>query len=233
MKRAIDIGLPVLAFGLLAVGGYLGLVWAPPEREMGDVYRIMYVHVPVAMMSLLAFTLTFIASVAFLLTDSRWGWDAFAEAAAEVGVVLTALLLCLGSIWARPTWGVWWTWDPRLTTSAILLVAFVGYLVLRRFVTDPGRRATWSAVVAIVSAVDVPIVYFSVKWWNSIHQVQSSPRTDDPPMVLALRVNITAVFLLMIWFIRTRYFIAKARLAEEIAPPPAVAPAPAPGAVRA
>jgi heme exporter protein C len=227
MKRVVTISLPVLGFGLLVIGGYLGLVWAPPEREMGDVYRIMYVHVPAAWMSLLAFTVTFVASVAFLFSQSRWGWDALAEASAEVGVLFTGLLLCLGSIWARPTWGVWWQWDPRLTTAAIMLVAFVGYLVLRRFVNDAGRRATWSSVVAIVSFVDIPIVYFSVKWWNSIHQMQSSPSTVDRQMVIALRTNAFAFLFIMIWFIRQRYLIAKSRLAEDIAPPPLAVRAPA------
>ena len=92
-----------------------------------------------------------------------------------MGVVLSALLCMQGAIWAKPTWGVWWDWDPRLTTTAVLVFAFGGILALRQFVDDPVKRATWSAVATIIAYVDVPIVYFSVKWWNSLHQLQSSP----------------------------------------------------------
>ena len=272
MKRALAVSLPVLGFGLLILGAYLGLVWAPPEREMGDVYRILYVHVPAAWITLLAFSLNLIASLTYLFRPSarvfggifaglglltvaylqvihtaikgtllaalllgafaygayytrktltsEWDWDALGEASAEVGVIFNGLLLCLGSIWARPTWGVWWTWDPRLTTAAIMLVEYVGYLVLRRFVNDAGRRATWSAVVGIVAYVDILLVWFSVKWWNTLHQPQSTPKTVDWQMVLALRTSAFAFLFLMIWFVRQRFLIAQSRLVEEISPPP-------------
>ena len=116
----------------------------------------------------------------FLFTDS-WKWDARLEASIEIGVVLALLLCARASIWAKPTWGVWWDWDPRLTTTAVMLFAFLGILALRAFVDDPVRRAIWSAVATIIAYADVPIVYFSVKWWNSLHQVQSSPGTVSQP----------------------------------------------------
>ncbi len=215
--RALLYAVSLLSMGAAA---YLGLVWAPPEAMMGEVYRIIYVHVPVAMMALFAFTLCFLASVAYQLTAS-YEADALAEATAEVGVVLATLLLVTGSIWGRPTWGVWWTWDPRLTTAAILWLAFCGYLALRRFVDAPERRATWSAVTAIIVAVDIPIVYLSVRWWNSLHQLQSSPQTVDGPMVIALRVSLVAFLLVLVTFVSTRYELARRRLERELAPPPA------------
>jgi heme exporter protein C len=218
-----------IALALLAVAAYVGLVLAPPEREMGDVYRIMYVHVPSAWNALVALTLCFFASIAYLIRPS-WKADSLAEASAEVGVFFGALLCTLGAIWARPTWGVYWTWDPRLTTAAIMVVAFMGYLALRRFVDDPERRASWSAVVAILAFADIPIVWYSVKWWRSMHQVQSSPATVDDSMVLALRLSAFAFLALMILFLRVRYRIAM-RAREEEAKEPEPAPAPAGGAL--
>lgn len=219
MGKIIVRALPFVALGLLAWGAYLGLVWAPPDREMGDVQRIMYVHVPSVWMALLALTLNFGCSLAYLLKASVKA-DALAEAAAEVGVLFGAVGVLLGAIWGRPTWGVYWTWDPRLTTAAIMLVAYVGYLALRRFVEDPERRGVWSAVVGIIAFVDLPIVWFSVRWWRSLHQVQSSPRTVDPDMVLALRVNGFAFMAVMAFFLVQRYRLALRERQAELALPP-------------
>jgi heme exporter protein C len=219
MKRALNIGLPVAALVLVVLGAYQGLVVAPAERMMGDVYRIMFVHVPTAMMALLAPTVVCFASLAYLLRSTR-GTDAFAEAAAEVSVLFSTLCLVTGSIFGRPTWGVWWTWDPRLTSVAILWIAFIGYLALRRFVDDPEKRATWSAVTAIIISVDVPIVYFSVKWWNSLHQMQSNPNTVDPSMVGPLRLNITAYFVVFLALLWTRYRVGVAKAEREHLAPP-------------
>lgn len=218
MRRALDIGLPVITLALLGLGAYLGLVATPPERAMGDVYRILYVHVPSAWAALVGFTICFGVSVAYLFT-SKPTLDAVAESTAEVSLVFTTILLFTGSVWARPTWGVFWTWDPRLTTAAIMWIAFMGYLALRRFVDDPDKRATWSAIAAIVIYVDVPIVYLSVKWWNTLHQMQSSPKTVDPAMVMALRVSAFGFLFALWWFARARYGIARARQALELAGP--------------
>lgn len=196
-----------VALVLTGYGEYFGLFQAPPDRMMGEVQRIMYVHVPAAWMALLAFTVTLGASIAFLAKRSRRA-DALAEASAEVGVVFNALLITLGAIWGKPTWGVWWSWDPRLTTAAIMLVAFAGYLALRRFIEDGERRARLSAIFAIVAYVDLPLVWFSVKWWRSLHQLQSSPATVDPQMVFALRTNAFAFLAWLIFFIWMRFRIA-------------------------
>ena len=212
-------GLPWLALAMLVTGTYLALNWAPPTWDMGNVYRIIFIHVPCMWMALMLLTINFCFSVAYLFKPG-WGKDAFAEACAEVGLVFGLIGVVLGSIWGRPTWGVYWSWDPLLTTFAIMMVAYTGYLALRKFIEDPERRAVWSAVVAIISAVDVPIVYFSVRWWRSLHQVQSSPKTVDPQMVKVLRWNAFAVLFLMIWFVWTRYRLARAIRDNEVALPP-------------
>lgn len=205
-----------LGLVLLGVGTWQGLVVAPPDKYMGDVARIMYVHVPTAWTALLCFTAAFLASIGWLVRGG-WRWDGAQEATIEVGVVLGVLLIAQGSVWARPTWGVWWDWDPRLTTSAVLVLAFGGILALRAFVDDPRRRATWTAVASIVAFVDVPIVYFSVRWWRSLHQVQSSPETVDSPMVFALRINAVAFLLLGTWLVVRRYRVARRRNEAELA----------------
>lgn len=226
----------VLALGaVLFIGGsWWGLFRAPAEVFMGDVYRIFYVHVPTAWNAMLALTFTFGAALMFLIRGD-WKWDARMEAGIEVGVLLSFMLCVQGAIWAKPTWGVWWDWDPRLTTTAIMLFAFLGILALRRFVDDPGRRATWSSVATIIAFVDVPIVYFSVKWWNSLHQMQSTPETVSPAFHWPLRANAFAILLLMIGWIMLRTRIAASRLRDELGPPlpePALAADPLPGGAR-
>lgn len=186
----------------------VGWTISPPDRDMGHLQKIMYVHVPSAWMGFVAFSLVFVASLLYLARRKE-RYDLFAASCAEVGVVLTALTLALGSIWGRPTWGVWWTWDPRLTTTAILLVIYAGYLALRSFIDDDERRARWSAAVGILGFLNVPVVYMSVRWWRSIHQVQSSPATVDGPYATSLRLNAIAFLLLTIYFVVRRYGIAK------------------------
>jgi heme exporter protein C len=208
-----------IGVAFLLVGSYFGLFVAPPEQYMGETQRIMYVHVPTAWFALLAMTIAFVCAVVFLFR-SDFKWDARMEGSIETGVVFAFLLCCQGAIWAKPTWGVWWDWDPRLTTTAVLLFAFLGILALRKFVEDPVKRAIWSAVATIIAYVDVPIVYFSVKWWNSLHQQQSSPNTVSKPFWIPLRANAFGILLLMTAFIMLRARITALRHQHELAPPP-------------
>jgi heme exporter protein C len=158
-----------LALASLTASAILSLVVSPPDAEQGTLIRLMYVHVPAAWVAYLAFAVVFVSSIAYLVTR-KTRWDRLAAASAEIGVLFTALTIVLGSIWAKPVWGTWWTWDPRLTTTAILLMIYVGYLAVRRLPDSPARRARWAAVVGIVGFVDVPIVHLSVRWWRSLHQ---------------------------------------------------------------
>lgn len=217
-------GLIALGVACLLIGSYVGLFVAPREEYMGDVQRIMYVHVPTAWNALLAITFAFLSAIVYLMR-ADFKWDARLEGAIEVGVVLAFLLCCQGAIWAKPTWGVWWDWDPRLTTTAVLLFAFLGILALRHFVDDPVKRGIWSSVATIIAYVDVPIVYFSVRWWNSLHQMQSSPKTVSSEFYLPLRMNAFGILFLMTGFIMLRARIASLRLRDELVPPPQAAAA--------
>jgi heme exporter protein C len=221
-KPALRPGVIKVLFGtgvsMFLLQPYLALEWAPPEKYMGDVGRILYVHVPQVWMALLALTLNFGCSVAFLFKKS-FVTDALAEASAEVGMYFGTVGILLGAIWAKPTWGVWWTWDPRLTTAAILLVIYAGYLALRKFIEDPDKRATFSAVMGIFAFVDIPVLWFSVKWFRSIHQVQSSPKTVDAQMTMVLRWSAVAFLCLLVVFIYQRFQVAyRERLRETAVP---------------
>lgn len=204
------------ALAAVAAAQAFGVLTSPADRDMGHLQKIMYVHVPAAWNAFLAFAVVLAGSVMYLWKrDERW--DMLAAAAAEVAAVLTGLTIALGSIWGRPTWGVWWTWDPRLTSTAILLVIIVGYLALRSFVDEPERRARWSAAVGILGALNVPIVYMSVRWWRTLHQPQSSPTTVDPAFAWGLRLNALAFLLVMIWLVRARYRAAHLERISELA----------------
>jgi heme exporter protein C len=155
----------------LAATAFMALVGAPADGEQGDAQRLMYLHVPAAWLAYLAFTVTAIASVLWLVPRTRSNtWDLLAGASAEVGVLFTALTLAMGSIWGKPIWGSWWEWDARLTTTAVLFFLYLGYLALRRAGGGPDQRAKRSAIAALVAFVDVPIVHFSVNWFQTLHQ---------------------------------------------------------------
>ncbi len=165
-----------LKIGLLVISGVLMIadlanifLGMPSERVTGNLFLIFYFHVPLALTSFLAFFVTFIASAMYLWKRDR-RWDALGQASAEVGVLLISLVLITGSIWAKPANGVWWTWDPRLTTSLILWLIYIGYLMVRAYSPNPSQAARFGSVIGIVGFLDVPIVYFSAIWWrNAIH----------------------------------------------------------------
>lgn len=199
------------ALGLL-VGLAAGFLYAPREAVQGNVQRIMYLHVPAVLTAYLAFGLVLLGSIAYLATR-RSGWDRLAGAAGEIGVLFTGLTIVSGSIWGKPTWGTWWTWDARLTSTAVLFLAYVGYLLLRSLIEDPDARGRYAAVVGILGAVNIPIVHFSVKWWRALHQPSTilgpEPSPIDPAIGLALFVNWVAFTLLFAYFLSRRMEIAR------------------------
>jgi heme exporter protein C len=205
----------VLGLGVSAV---LSLVLAPPDAEQGQVQRLMYVHVPAAWLAYLAFGVVFVASVAYL-KSGKTRWDRLGVASAEVGVLFTSLTIVLGALWGKPVWGTWWTWDPRLTTTAVLLLIYLGYLALRQMADNPARRARWSAVVGVVGFVDVPIVHMSVTWWRSLHQAPTVLRPGAPTiagsMLAALLVGVVAFTILYAYLIALRLRVG--RLEDRVA----------------
>jgi heme exporter protein C len=169
LDRRLSAALGCLALTALVVLGVLGLWVAPPDAVQGDAQRLMYLHVPTAWLAYLAFGVTALSSALWLWPRTRSAvWDRMAGSSAELGVVFTGLTLVLGSLWGRPVWGIWWAWDARLVTTAVLFFLYLGYLALRRI---PGTgRERRCAIAALVAFVDVPVVHFSVEWWRTLHQ---------------------------------------------------------------
>jgi heme exporter protein C len=202
-----DYILPALVFlsmlaALFAIGFY-----APVEREQGVVQKIFYFHVSSAWVSFLAFFVVFVFSFRYLV-DRDKRWDNRAAAAAEVGVMFCTLVLVTGPIWAKPVWGIWWTWDARLTLTLVLWLIYVSYLLLRHYVAGSEKRATLSAILGIIGFIDVPLVYFAIRWWRTQHPQPVIGGGEgsglDPRMWNALWVSAAAFVLLFAYLYRLR-----------------------------
>jgi heme exporter protein C len=194
---------------------WLGLWITPPDVVQGNLARFLYIHPPIATVALYwAAGVALAGSLLYLWPRTRaLFWDRLAAAAVEVGAVFSALTLITGSLWGRPAWGSWWTWDARLTSTALLLLLEIGYLALRRVPADSGVRAKRSAVAAILIAIDVPIVHFSVNWWNTLHQTGSligpglQIKNVTGSMAWTMGLGFLAFTLIFVWLLGVRYRI--------------------------
>jgi heme exporter protein C len=207
-KRKGILGAATLVF--IIAGLYWGLIKAPPDAYQGDSQRIMYLHIPSILIAYLSFFLVFVGSCLYLWKREKRD-DNLAHGAAEIGVLFTALTIIEGSIWGRPTWGVWWTWDARLTLTAILLLIFIGYLMLRALVEDESRAASSAAILGIIGFLDIPLIHMSVYWWRTLHQPPSILRPDKvpwenihPELLTALAINFVAFVLLYFYMLSHR-----------------------------
>ena len=199
MREKLIYGLGVIAAILLARDLYSIFMQLPDEASQGMIYRIMFFHVPAAITAMLCSAVAFVASVLFLLTKN-FKHDAVAVASTEVGLAFLAANLVTGSIWGRIIWGIWWTWDARLTSALVCWLLYAGYLMLRRAIEEPTARARISAVFNIFAFVDVPIVIFSIKWWRTQHPqpVFWGGGKIDPDMYLTAVLNLVALILLAV-----------------------------------
>jgi heme exporter protein C len=191
----------------LVAGVVMAFGVAPREVTQGNVQRIMYLHVPSVWVAYLAFAVVLVASIVYLARRLEAA-DRLAYASAEVGVLFTGLTIATGSIWGKPTWGTWWTWDARLTSVSILFVMYLGYLLLRGMIEDREQGARYAAVLGIVAAFNIPLVHFSVYWWRTLHQPPSlmkpGPGTMPGVIAAALLVNFVAFSLLYVYFVSKR-----------------------------
>jgi heme exporter protein C len=198
--------------GLLALFGVawliaFGLLIANPDVNQRDAVRILFVHVPAAEMAYVAFSVTAVCSIGFLWKRTRsLAWDRVAGASAELGVVFTGLTLLTGSLWGKITWGTYWVWDARLTSTALLFIMFVGYLAVRRLEGSPEQRARRSSIVALFAVLDVPIVHFSVQWWRTLHQGASLTTKGalNGTFRFAHLVGIVTMMLAYVWLMMHR-----------------------------
>jgi heme exporter protein C len=189
----------------IVIGLYGAFIYAPTEATMGPVQRIFYFHVSVAFAAFLAFGIVFIGSIGYLITRKR-GWDNLGAAAAEIGILFCTLVLLTGPLWAKPAWGTWWTWDPRLTTTLVLWLIYVGYIMLRNTMEDPSRRALVSSVFGIIGFIDVPIVFMSVRLWRTIHPVviDGDGFSLSPEMVATTVISVVAFAILTVFLLVVR-----------------------------
>jgi heme exporter protein C len=195
----------------------MAFLWAPEDANQGAAQRIFYIHVPSAWIGFLAFLVVFVASIAFLKTGRR-KYDDIASSSAEVGVIFTTGVLVTGPLWGRPVWGVYWTWDPRLTSFLMLWLIYLSYIVLRGYVPEPIRRAKFSAVLGIVGFLDVPIVYLSARWWRSEHPTQFVIESGDLPvqMLMTLIVGVVTFTFLFLYLLAVRRSVGRLRVQAEL-----------------
>ena len=206
-------GLFVAAATMMAVTLYLVFFYAPTDANLGVSQRILYYHVPVAILGLFSIVVVAVASAAHLITR-REEWDSLAYSAAEVGVLLTTLGIVTGAMWAKPTWGIWWTWDPKLTLTLVLWFIYVGYLMLRAYGPKGSQGARYGAVVAIIGAIDAPIVYYAAELWRTTHPtLVIGPAADsggmDSRMAMVLLASMVAFALLFAYVLIERYALRR------------------------
>lgn len=198
----------------LLSGLVLAFLYAPPDAVQGNVQRIMYIHVPMAWVAYLAFFVVFVSSIGYLWRKTR-GWDIVAHASAELGVMFTTLAIIAGAVWGKPTWGTWWTWDARLTTTTILLLIYAAYLMLRTYSSGSITAARHAAVLGIIGFLDIPIIHYSVVWWRTLHQPPTVLRSDGPAiassMLFTLLINVAAFSLFYLYLLLYRVEIARLR----------------------
>lgn len=210
-------GLGIAAVIAAAVALYAVFLYAPRERTMGDVQRIFYLHVALAWNAYAAFFVVTAAGLAYL-RRARWIWDALAQSAAEVGVLFTTLTLLTGTLWARPVWNTWWTWDPRLTTTLILWFMYVAYLLVRAATEGEERRGRISAVFGILAFLNVPLVHFSARWWRGLHPIivdvqGGRPSLNmDPAMAVALGIAVAAMTVVNAYLVVRRLDVERVAL---------------------
>lgn len=214
MSKAITTWLGAATGVLMIAALYMVFVYVPTEAQQGIVQRIFYFHVPCAWVAFAAFGLVAISGI-FYLWLGQQVWDDLGYAAAETGTVFCTLVLVTGSIWAKPIWGTWWTWDSRLTTTLILWLLYVGYLLLRAMADDTPMVARFAAVIGIVAAADVPVVIISVRLWRTIHPAvlvtrQGGHGLEDPRMIATLLVSLAAFTALFVWLLCFRFATLRA-----------------------
>jgi heme exporter protein C len=209
VAKALARGFGVAAALLGAVGLWLGLIVAPTDAQQGEAYRIIFIHVPAAWMSMFIYAVMAGWAAVSLALNARLS-AMMAQALAPTGALFTAIALVTGSLWGRPAWGTYWAWDARMTSELILLFLYLGYMALRQAIDDPRRADRASAVLALVGVVNLPIIYFSVVWWNTLHQGASVSLTSSPKMA-AIMLSAMLVMAFAAWFYTIAVVLTRVR----------------------
>ncbi|MFH2011726.1 MAG: cytochrome c biogenesis protein CcsA [Pseudomonadota bacterium] len=214
-NRALLKTLQFITFFMMLLALYAIFLYAPVEKTMGIVQKIFYFHLPSAFLAFFAFFITFIASILYLSRRNH-KWDIIASSSAEIGVIFCTIVLLTGPIWAKPIWNVWWTWDPRLTTTLILWFTYVAYLMLRR-VAGENQRSNFSAIFGIFGFINVPITFLAIRLWRTIHPLIITKKgiNISTPMQHTLLISFVAFFLLFLLLLISRIKLEKMRFKVE------------------
>ena len=203
-----------VVIGLVGVAAYANFYVAPTERTMGTIQRIFYFHAASACAGSTAFFICFIANLLYVWRR-REKWDALGVACAEVGLAFITIVLITGPIWAHPVWGIWWTWDARLTSTFVLWLLYISYLLLRTLIEEPDRRALLSALFGIFAFLDVPLVFGAIRWWRTQHPapvIMGGPGSGlEPTMRKVFLFNVLVMHILMVFLVVQRYGLEKLR----------------------
>ena len=191
---------------LMVVGSYWGLVIAPADYQQGDSYRIIYIHVPAAWMSLFVYMVMATAGAVGLIWKMKMA-DVVASCSAPLGAAFTFLALVTGSLWGKPMWGTYWVWDARLTSELILLFLYLGFMGLEAAIDDKRTAANACAVLALVGVVNIPIIHYSVEWWNTLHQGSTVARVDKPAMDTNMLIPLLLMWLAFMFYYGTALFM--------------------------
>ena len=213
-RSNIYLGFISLSSVLMVGSLYMSLIWAPTEITLGDSQRIFYIHIPLAWLGMLSVIILAIFSIAYLITRNI-KWDNLAYSTAELGFILITLVLVTGMIWSKAEWTVWWTWDPKLTTTVILWFIYLAYIMLRKYGPSDLRGASYGAVLGIIGAIDVPMIYMAANWWSSAHpELNIGPLSDqsssvNSEMMMTLLVSLIAYTMLYIIILNEKYVVQK------------------------
>jgi heme exporter protein C len=215
VSKTLNNLLGAATLALMVLSLWMIFAWVPTEAEQGIVQRIFYFHVPCAWVAFAAFAIVAVAGIFYLWLGGQI-WDDLGYSAAEIGMLFCTLMLLSGSLWAKPIWGTWWTWDSRLTTSFVLWLLYGGYLIMRAMLEESEQVARFAAVVGIVAALDVPVVIVSVRLWRTIHPAvlvtrQGGHGLEDPRMVVTLLVSVAAFTLMFAWLLMLRLTVLRMR----------------------
>ncbi len=192
----------------MALTLYLVYMWVPTEQNLGVSQRIFYFHVPLGWIGMVSIMVVAVASIMHLVTGSQ-KWDDLAYSTAEIGIIFASLILITGAIWGKPVWGVWWTWDAKLTTTLVLWFIYVGYLMVRAYGPAGTQGKRFASVIALIGAIDAPIIYKATDWWRSAHPERNVPSDLDQQMLLTLLVSVLAFTVLYVYLLMERYSLRR------------------------
>ena len=193
---------------LMALTLYLVYMWVPTEQNLGVSQRIFYFHVPLGWIGMVSIMVVAAASILHLVTGKQ-KWDDLAYSTAEIGIIFASLILITGAIWGKPVWGVWWTWDAKLTTTLVLWFIYVGYLMVRSYGPAGTQGKRFASVIALIGAIDAPIIYKATDWWRSAHPERNVPSDLDEQMLLTLLVSVLAFTVLYVYLLMERYSLRR------------------------